>query len=67
MTVFLFLWNYTRRLFLDLRSILEATSATPLEIEKRISEGGRVIGMLKLLSCGAKLSFTKPKNLCTRL
>jgi hypothetical protein len=32
--------------FIYLGSILEATGATTLEIEKRISEGRRVIGML---------------------
>jgi hypothetical protein len=52
--------------FKYLGSILEATSATTLEISKRISEGIRVIGVLNS-SCRAKLTFTKPKNLCTRL
>jgi hypothetical protein len=32
--------------FKYLESVLEATGATTLEIEKRISEGRRVIGML---------------------
>jgi hypothetical protein len=35
--------------FKYLGSVLEATGATALEIEKRISEGRRVIGMLNCL------------------
>jgi hypothetical protein len=52
--------------FKYLGSILEAYGATTLEIEKRISEGRRVIGMLNSV-LWSKTIFTKPKHLCTRL
>jgi hypothetical protein len=41
--------------FRYLGSVLEATGATTLEIEKRISEGRRVIGMLD--SCLVEQSY----------
>jgi hypothetical protein len=49
-----------------LGSILESTGATTLEIEKRISDGRRVIGMLNSV-LWSKISFTEPKGLGTRL
>jgi hypothetical protein len=42
--------------------ILEATGATTLETEKKISAGRRVIGMLNSV-LWSKLSFTEPKQL----
>jgi hypothetical protein len=50
--------------FKYLESILKAIGATTLEIEKIISEGRRVIGMLNSVLWS---KITKPKNLCTRL
>jgi hypothetical protein len=52
--------------FIYLGSILEATGATTLEIEKRISEGRRVIGMLNSV-LWSKTSLHETKNSCTRL
>jgi hypothetical protein len=48
--------------FKYLGSILEATSATTLEIEKRISEGRRVTGMLNSV-LWSKNIFHKTKKL----
>jgi hypothetical protein len=45
---------------------LEATGATTLEIEKIISEGRRVIGMLNSVLWN-KTVLHKTKNSCTRL
>jgi hypothetical protein len=50
-----------------LGSILEATGATTLEIEKRISEGRRVIGMLNSCLVEQKYPSQNQKNSCTRL
>jgi hypothetical protein len=46
--------------------ILEATGAITLEIEKIISEGRRVIGMLNCL-LEQNYPSQNQKNLCTRL
>jgi hypothetical protein len=53
--------------FKYLGSILETTGATTLEIEKRISEGRRVIGMLKLCLVEQNYLSQNQKNLSTRL
>jgi hypothetical protein len=53
--------------FRYLVSILEATGATTLEIEKRISEGRRVIGMLSSCLVEQNYPSQNQKNLCTRL
>jgi hypothetical protein len=54
--------------FTYLGSLLEATGATILGIEKRISEGKRAISMLNsVLWSKTLLHKTKKKNLCTRL
>jgi hypothetical protein len=46
--MYIFVYIYVNK-FKYLGSILEATGATTLEIEKRISEGRRVSGMLNCL------------------
>jgi hypothetical protein len=48
-------------------STLEATGATTLEIEKRISKGRRVIGMLNSCLVEQNYPSQNQKNLCTRL
>jgi hypothetical protein len=50
-----------------LGSIQEASGATTLEIEKRISEGRRVIGMLNCVLWSKTILHETIKNLCTRL
>jgi hypothetical protein len=52
--------------FKYLGSILEVTGTTTLEIEKRISERRRVIGMLNSV-LWSKTILDKTKNLCTML
>jgi hypothetical protein len=53
--------------FKYLGSILEASGATTLEIEKRISEGRRVIGMLNSVLWSKTILHKTKKNSCTRL
>jgi hypothetical protein len=53
--------------FRYLGSILEATGSTTLEIEKRISEGRRVVCMLNYVLWSKTILHKTKQNLCTRL
>jgi hypothetical protein len=53
--------------FKYLGSILEATGATTLQTDKRLSEGRRVIGMLNSVLWSKTILHKTKKNLCTRL
>jgi hypothetical protein len=63
----LYYYYYYYYYYCYLGSILEATGASTLEIEKRISEGRRVIGLLNSCLVEQKYPSQNQKNSCTRL